>query len=366
MKVGLIGLPSSGKSTLFQLLTGHPPAVGGHREKPAIGIAKVPDPRVDTLFNLHNSKRATYPTFTVAKIPSLIPAGTGDSGESVAKGLDPKGFVDALRDTDALMLVIRAFDDPMVPHIRGSIDPARDLRDLSSELLLVDWQLVQTRIERLESARKKAPNHHVEVAVLQKALQALEAEIPLHKLEVNDDERAALATYTFFTDKPAIVGVNVSDSDLSEKEYPGRDDVMSIAETMGAPVVEFSALVEVEIADLDPEDRQAFMDDLQIEASGVERLARIAYERLGLISYFTVGETEVRAWTIRRGTNAKDAAGAIHSDISRGFIRAEVAHYSELVEEGGWKAMKEKGRLRLEGKEYEVKDGDVMIFRFNV
>lgn len=364
MKLGLIGLPSAGKSTLFRLLTGSAPPHAGDK-RGAVGVAKVPDPRVDTLASLYNPRKVTYASMMVTEVPGLIPAAYRDLSPGLS-GLDPKSFVDALKDVDALVYVVRAFADATTPHVRGEIDPVNDLAAIAEELLLTDWQLVQTRLERLHSAKKRQPDHDKQVAALIKAQAALEEEKPLYSVAFDDEERRALRGYTLFTDKPALVAVNLDDKQLSQGDYPKKGALKEKAQAMDAPVVEFAALVESEIAELEPNDRRAFMDDLGLTSSGAERLALAAYARLGLISYFTVGQDEVRAWTIRQGSDARQAAGAIHSDIARGFIRAEVASYEELVEAGSWNALKEKGRIRLEGKEYIVQDGDVMSFRFNV
>lgn len=364
MKVGLIGLPQSGKSTLFQLLTGVEAAPAGDK-RGAVGIAIAPDPRVDTLVSLYNPRKVTYATMTVTEVPSLIPAKYRELSPGL-QGLDAKSFVDALKDVDALVYVVRAFSSPSTLHVRGEVDPAQDLAAVAEELLLTDWQLVQTRLERLHTTKKKQPNHEKEVAALEKAAAALEEERPLYSVDFDEEENKSLRGYTFFTEKPALVAVNLDEDQLSDGQYPGKSEVAERARALDAPLVEFAALVENEIAQLEPDDRKAFMEDLGLEHSGAERLALAAYERLGLISYFTVGEGEVRAWTIRKGSDARTAAGVIHTDIARGFIRAEVASYEELVAAGSWNALKEKGRIRLEGKDYIVSDGDVMSFRFNV
>lgn len=363
MKVGLIGMPSVGKSTLFRLLTGATPPAASDRRRTPLGVARVPDARIDRLAEMYRPEKVTYATISITEIPGFVPTSLGDQG---VKGIDPKGFVDALRDVDALVHVVRAFSDPSVPHVRQEPAPADDLNSLSAELLLTDWQLVETRLERLRSAKKKQPTHEAEVAVLTKASQLLEEGTPLYAAPFSEEERSVLTGYAFFTGKPVIVAVNLDDEQLRSGDYPQKPELHAEAERLGAPVVEFAAQVEAEIAELDPGDRELFMEDLGLATPGVERLARAAYERLGLISYFTVGEDEVRAWTIRRGTNAKDAAGAIHSDIARGFIRAEVAAYGELIEAGGWNALQKMGRVRLEGRDYIVQDGDIMSFRFNV
>lgn len=363
MKVGLIGMPSVGKSTLFRLLTGAAPPSGGDRRRAPLGVARVPDARIDRLAAIYQPEKVTNATISVAEIPAFVPTSLSEQG---IKGLDPKGFVDSLRDVDALIHVVRAFASASVPHVRREIAPATDLEELAAELLLTDWQLVETRLERLRGAKKRQPTHEAEVAVLTKASELLEAGTPLYAASFTPEERKLLAGYTFFTEKPSIVAVNLDEEQLKRGEYPQKDALQAEAARLGAPVVEFAAEVEAEIAELEPEDREPFMADLGLERPGIERLARAAYVRLGLISYFTVGQDEVRAWTIRRGMNAKEAAGAIHSDISRGFIRAEVVAYDELVAAGSWSALQKQGRVRLEGREYIVQDGDIMSFRFNV
>ena len=364
MKVGLIGLPGVGKSTLFRLLTGVAAPASVDRQRLPVGTAQVPDRRIDRLTELYNPKKTTYAALIVTELPAFVPKQNTPSGDAV-RGVDIKGLVDHLRDVDAVVQVVRAFPDPATPHIFGAPDPARDFAVLTSELILTDWQLVQTRLERLRQAKKRQPSHEAEVSALEKLGAALEDERPAYAVDLSLEEAAAVQGYAFFTSKPLIVGLNVGDEDLASPG-PRYDALKEAAERFRAPVVTFAARVEAEILELDPADRAAFMSDLGIAETGVERLARAAYERLGLISYFTVGEDEVRAWTIRKGANAKEAAGAIHSDIARGFIRAEVASYDELIEAGGWNALKAKGRIRLEGRDYVVRDGDVMSFRFNV
>ncbi len=365
LKVGLIGLPTVGKSALFQLLTGVTAPAFADRQKLPVGTAPVPDPRIERLSEMYKPNKTTYASIVVTEIPGFVPKQNAPSGSDAVRGVDIKGLVDHLRDVDAVVHVVRAFSDPAIPHIFGAPDPVRDFETLTSELILTDWQFVQTRLERLEQAKKRQPNHEVEVAALEKLASALEDEEPVFSVELSADEATALQGYGFFTSKPIIVGLNVGDDQIADADAEiGR--IKEIADKVRAPVVTFAAQVESEILELEPEDRRAFMNDLGISETGVERLARAVYDRLGLISYFTVGEDEVRAWTIRNGSNAKEAAGAIHSDISRGFIRAEVASYDELVEAGGWNSLKAKGRVRLEGRDYIVQDGDVMSFRFNV
>lgn len=367
MKIGLIGFPGCGKSTVFRLLTGRE-APAGDRKRTPLGSAAVPDPRVDVLADLYRPQKTTYATLSVVEIPGLIPTQARGAGSAAGhlKGLDPKEFLDALRDVDALVHVVRAFPDPTVPHILGDIDPVRDAELLHAELLLIDWQLVQTRLERLAQAKKRHPHHDQEVAVLTRLGAELEAGTPVHALALSEEERAVLRAYTFFTAKPLIVALNLSAEALTSPDGAERRARLQQAVGEHTPVIELAAQVEAEILELEPADRAPFMEELGLTEPGIQRLARAAYARLGFISFFTVGEDEVRAWTIRRGATAQEAAGAIHSDIARGFIRAEVADYDALVAAGGWNALKERGGIRLEGKEYLVKDGDVMSFRFNV
>ncbi len=352
LKIGLIGTPQVGKTTVFQLLTSLA-VQPGSREN--IGIARVPDVRIDSLQEMYQPRKTTYATIEVVDIAGL---GSGQTGKG-------REFLDAVRDVDAMVHVVRAFHSEQVATEDGMVRPMRELDHVQAELLLADWELLETRLERLQKQRMKGAGGAEELAVLTKFREALEQEMPLRSVELSDSEEQAVRGYGFLTRKPVIVLVNVDDAHVGGG-YPQEEELKLWGRQRTVPIVAASAQVEVEISQLEAEDAAMFMEELGLAESGIARLAQAVYEHLGLISYFTVGEDEVRAWTIRTGSSARQAAGKIHSDIERGFIRAEVSAYSALMEHGSLQALKERGLWRLEGKDYTVSDGDVISFRFNV
>jgi len=357
VKIGLIGLPRSGKTTLFNLLTGSSVATSryeGERAELHAGVARVPDERVDRLSALFKPKKTTYASFEVVDLAGIA---KGDRA-----GLDAREF----RAADALLHVVRAFDDAAL----GAPDPRRDIVDLEMELLLADLEVVDRRLERLElSLRKRRTDAEAtEQAVLQRLKGELEQEVPLRAAALTPDEARIIRGFTFLSEKPILHCVNVHEKDLASgpraAEIHGLGDVAARQETRVGWV---SAVIEAEVAQLEGEERAAFLADLGLSEPAINRVLRDCYALLGLISFFTVGEDEVRAWPIRRGTRAQDAAGTVHSDIARGFIRAEVNTYDELVGvQGSFAELRAKGQLRLEGKDYLVQDGEVCHFRFNV
>ncbi|MBX5476174.1 MAG: redox-regulated ATPase YchF [Clostridia bacterium] len=355
MQLGLIGLPATGKSTLFRLLTGIAPS---GRDRQPVGVAAVPDRRLDALAEMFHPRKVTPATLQLTELPGFVP------GESDRAKLNE--FFEGIRKSDALLVVARAFDDPTVAFVKDSIDPARDVRELEEDLLLADLDRVETVAARLAKNHRRSAEEERVFQLLLRCREALEAERPLRDLGLAEDELAALRGYALLTVKPMIIAVNVGEDHLRGGDYPGRAALEAYASERGLTLVTFSAAVEAEIAELDAEERAAFMAEYGLEAPGVERLARAAYAALGLISFLTAGEDEVRAWPIRQGTVARDAAGKIHSDIARGFIRAEVVAFDDLVRCGSLKRAREEGLLRLEGKDYVVQDGDVISFRFNV
>jgi GTP-binding protein YchF len=358
MKAGIIGLASVGKSTLFGLLTGAAPAAPGGRPEARVGIARVPDPRIEVLATMYSPRKTTPATVEYVDVPG------------VAKG-EGSALVDlpALRGVDALVHVVRAFESDVVPHPDGSVDPLRDAKMLELELILADLGAVERRIERLEANIKKANKAEdvAERALFLKMKEALEAERPLRELTLLDEEKRRLRSYSFLSEKPVLIVVNMGEDQVRRaSSVLEASGLQGLAQRPGLALCPVSATIEAEMAQLAPEDAKAFREDLGLAEPGLDRVIRTSYALLGLVSFLTAGDDECRAWTIRKGTRAQQAAGAIHSDIERGFIRAEVVAYDDLVAAGSIAACRERGTLRLEGKDYVVQDGDVINFRFNV
>ena len=361
LRAGLIGFPSSGKTALFQLLTSAREAPrGGGKQDANVGVSRVPDDRLDRLTELFNPRKHVPATVEFADV-----AGVGGVKTGAAALLD----VAAFRNADALLHVVRMFRDPSVPHPAGSVDPARDVRTMEDELILADLGVVERRLERLERDLKKGQSAELkkEQEILLRCRAALEDGKPLRAMELAGDDAKRLRGFQFLSAKPLLLVLNLDEADLPQAEHAvqlaGLEGFMSGAATLAVPIC---AKIELEIAQLDAADAQAFMADLGLKESGLDRVIRASYDLLGYISFFTVGEDENRAWSIPRNTPAQLAAGEIHSDIQRGFIRAEVVRYEHLLARRTLAACREHGELRLEGKEYVVQDGDVMNFRFNV
>jgi GTP-binding protein YchF len=358
LRAGLFGFPSAGKTALFQLLTSarEAPRAGGKAEA-NVGVSRVPDERLDRLTALFNPRKHVPATVEFADV-----AGTsaGQTGAQALLDLAP------FRNADALLHVVRMFRDPSVPHPAGSVDPSRDVRTMEDELILADLGVVEKRLERLERDLKKGNNADLrrEQEILARCKTALEAGQPLRALGLTGDDAKRLRGFQFLSAKPLLLVLNLDEADLPQADnavrLAGLESFMSGAATRAVPIC---AKIELEIAQLDPADAAAFMTDLGLHESGLDRVIRGSYDLLGYISFFTVGEDECRAWSIPRNTTAVLAAGEIHSDISRGFIRAEVVGYDQLIARGTLAACREHGELRLEGKEYVVQDGDVINFR---
>lgn len=350
MKIGIIGRPQAGKTTLFQLLTNHQ---GTSSSKAQVAIGKIPDNRLDELARLHKPRKISYATIDFWDVPGFAPS------------TNTASFLQSLSDADALVLVVRAFQSDIVPSLNG-IQPYGDFNDIQQELLVADWSLLETRLERIAKQRTKNPQAAEELGVLEKCRQVLEQDLPLRELKLDPEDEKILRNYDFITRKPLIVVANLDEEQMQSGSYPEQEELEAELSRINIPLIKVSAQIESEISELDADDAEQFMAELGITDSGISRIARTVFTHLGLISFFTAGEREVHSWTIKKADTAKQAAGKIHSDIERGFIRAEVVSYEDLVECGNIQTVKEKGLFRLEGKDYIVQDGDVITFRFNV
>lgn len=364
MQVGVIGLPASGKTTLFNLLThGHAEVhkfAGGEAE-PNLGVTSVPDPRLDFLSELYHPKKTTPATVEFVDVAGMVP------GAAKEKGFSPQ-LLDALRSVDALIHVVRAFDHPAVPHPEGSVDPARDAESVEVELILSDLLSVERRMARMAEDAKKGrnfdkPSWDKEHHLLTRLKEHLDSEQPLRTQSLAHDEDTLIRGFTFLSRKSLLLVQNVEDDAIGQ---PEPEDLIAFANRKKLPLISLCAQIEFELSQMSEADAEEFMRDLQICEPARDRLIRAAYETLDLISFFTFGADECRAWTIQRGDTALTAAGKIHSDLARGFIRAEVVAYEHFRECGSWVAAKEKGHFRLEGKEYVVQDGDCIVIRFSV
>jgi len=356
MKVALVGLLQSGKSTILASLSGKAiPAIGSASIEEA--IVPVPDDRFDWLAEYSKPKKTTHATIDCLDLPGFN--FTDEHGRAAARRL-----IGQIRTVELLVLVVRAFDNPTVPPYRNTVDPARDLAELQTELLLADLELVTTRIDKLEKQvhkpTKTQAHDKAELALQKKLAEAIESEKPISSAVETETEREMIKSLGFLTLRPIVVAINVSEDQLDQK--------FDFTERLGdsIPVITICAKLEHELSQLDAESRAEFMADLGIAESAASKFVKSCYSALGLISFLTIGSDELRAWPIKKGTIALDAAGKVHTDIKRGFIRAETFRYDELHEYGNEKALKAAGKIRLEGKEYVVQDGDIINFRFNV
>lgn len=365
MKLGIVGLPNVGKSTLFNSMTLGKAEAANYpfcTIDPNVGIVTVPDERLTKLTEMYNSAKTTPAVIEFVDIAGLV------RGASKGEGLGNK-FLSHIREVDAIVHVVRCFEDGNVVHVDGSIDPIRDIETINLELVFSDLEILERRIAKTGKMAKADKSLQKEVDVLQKLKEALEQGISARAVEFDTpEEKAFVDSLTLLTAKPVLYAANVAEDDLADdgasNEFVQR--VREYAAKEGSEVFVLCAKIEEEISDLDEADKKEFLADLGVDGSGLDRLIAASYKLLGLISYLTAGPQESRAWTITKGTKAPQAAGKIHSDFERGFIRAEVVAYDDLMRLGSYNAAKEQGLVRSEGKEYVVKDGDVVLFRFNV
>ncbi len=365
MKLGVVGLPNVGKSTLFNAITKAGAQAANYpfcTIEPNTGVVPVPDSRLDVLAEMYHPEKYTPAVIEFVDIAGLV------RGASKGEGLGNK-FLSHIREVDAIVHVVRCFEDENITHVDGSIDPVRDMETINMELILADLETVQKRMDRTRKiAQSGDAKGRQEMEALEKIADALDRGLPARAVPFQDEQEAYVKSLFLLTNKPVLYAANIAEDqiDQAEEDLAMVRQVKETAEREGAEVLVISARIEEELAQLEDEERREYLAELGLPSSGLDRLVQASYRLLGLISYLTAGPKEVRAWTITKGMTAPQAAGKIHSDFERGFIRAEVVSFDALKENGSMAACKEKGLVRSEGKEYVVKDGDIVLFRFNV
>ena len=362
MKIGIVGLPNVGKSTMFNAITNAGAECANYpfcTIEPNVGVVPVPDERLDVLTQMYKPEKTTHAIIEFGDIAGLV------KGASKGEGLGNK-FLSHIREVDSIVEVVRCFNDPNIVHVDGSINPVRDIETINLELIFADIETIDKRIDNVKKKLKADKKCQEELDLLEKVKKTLEEGKSARTIQLTDEEKELLKESFLLTMKPILYIANVSEEQLSNENDENVKQVEEYAKQENAQVIPLCVKIEEELASLEGEDKKEMLEALGIKESGLDKVIKASYDLLGLMSFLTAGEPEVRAWTIKKGTKAPQAAGKIHSDIERGFIRAEIVSYEDLIKEGSMVAAKEKGLVRSEGKEYIMQDGDIVLFRFNV